>query len=506
MKLLDTLKALSTAQKLALVGAVAGVVFAMSLLVQGAVKQPMGLLYAGLDPMHTGEVIAELEKRGVEYEIRGEAIFVPNSDRDSVRFALAKDGLPQQSVSGYELLDDVNGFSITSEMYNATYWRAKEGELTRTVLAIPGVSSARVHIGASLRSGFSRSGPSQTASVTLVSSNRISASQAEAIQYLVALAVSGLDPADVAVIDPKRGMLAGPNIDRMEEPGVVAEGQSSTLEQKILRLLEARVGPGNARVSVTVDVNRQRQRVSEVVFDPNSRVIRNRTSNDTSEASGGGGGGVTVSSNLPQGAGSQGGGNSTVKNSTESVVYDINETRRETETLPGEIERISVAVLLNEQVLGFDANAEDSAPLMRSLVADFEQLILSGAGLNADRGDSLTVDLMPFQELEVEELTPAPGLVETLTERYFWSALQAILLGLVVIVLGFGVVRPLLAQGAKSDLGTDAGAIAGTTPALANDPVDPLDYLKDYTRERQDETASLLQEWLNEDRKALVNE
>ena len=176
MKLLDTLKALSTAQKLALVGAVAGVVFAMSLLVQGAVKQPMGLLYAGLDPMHTGEVIAELEKRGVEYEIRGEAIFVPNSDRDSVRFALAKDGLPQQSVSGYELLDDVNGFSITSEMYNATYWRAKEGELTRTVLAIPGVSSARVHIGASLRSGFSRSGPSQTASVTLVSSNRISAS------------------------------------------------------------------------------------------------------------------------------------------------------------------------------------------------------------------------------------------------------------------------------------------------------------------------------------------
>ena len=494
------------AQKLALAGALAGVVIAMTMLMQGAVKQPMGLLYAGLDPMHTGEVIAELEKRGVDYEIRGEAIFVPNSERDSVRFSLAKDGLPQQSVQGYELLDDVNGFSVTSEMYNATYWRAKEGELTRTILAIPGVSSARVHIGASLRSGFSRSGPSQTASVTLVASNRISASQAEAIQYLVALAVSGLEPADVAVIDPKRGLLAGPNVDRLEEPGVMAEGQSSQLEQKILRLLEARVGPGNARVSVTVDVNRQRQRVSEVVFDPNSRVIRNRTSNDISEASGGGGGGggVTVSSNLPQGAGGSGGGNSTVKNSTESVVYDINETRRETETLPGEIERISVAVLLNEQVLGFDANAEDSAPLMRSLVSDFEQLILSGAGLNADRGDSLTVDLMPFQEMEVEELTPAPGLVETLTERYFWSALQTILLGLVVIVLGFGVVRPLLSQGPKSGLDTAVGAAAA--PALTNEAPDALDYLKDYTRERQDETASLLQEWLNEDRKALVNE
>ena len=176
MKLLETLKALSVAQKLALAGSVAGVVIAMTMMVQGAVQQPKALLYSGLDPMHTGEVIAELEKRGVDYELRGEAIFIPQSERDSVRFSLAKDGLPQQSVQGYELLDDVNGFSITSEMYNAAYWRAKEGELTRTILAIPGVSSARVHIGASLRSGFSRSGPPQTASVTLVSNSKVSAS------------------------------------------------------------------------------------------------------------------------------------------------------------------------------------------------------------------------------------------------------------------------------------------------------------------------------------------
>ena len=292
----------------------------------------------------------------------------------------------------------------------------------------------------------------------------------------------------------------------MEEPAIVAESQSTRLEQKILRLLEARVGPGNARVSVSVDVNRQRQRVSEIVYDPSSRVIRNRTTNDVSEASGGGSAGVTVASNLPQGAGGQAGGSSTLKNSTESVVYDVNETRRETETLPGEIERISVAVLLNEQVLGFDANAEDSAPLMRSLVSDFEQLILSGAGLSADRGDSLTVELMPFQEIEVEELTPAPSLVETLTERYFWSGLQAILLGIVVIVLGFGVVRPLLSQRSASVLDTTADPAVDGSGVLTTESVDALEYLKSYTRERQDETASLLEEWLNEDRKALVNE
>jgi hypothetical protein len=99
-----------------------------------------GLLYSGLDASVTGEIIDELDKRGTRYEIKGDAILVPQKDRDSVRFALARDGLPKQSVQGYELLDNVNGFSVTSEMYNAAYWRAKEGELTRTILAVPGSS------------------------------------------------------------------------------------------------------------------------------------------------------------------------------------------------------------------------------------------------------------------------------------------------------------------------------------------------------------------------------
>ena len=119
--------------------------------------------HSGLEPQYAGEIIEELDQSGIRYEIQGGAIFIPEGKRDQVRFALAKEGLPRQSVQGYELLDEVNGFSVTSEMYNASYWRAKEGELTRTILAIPGITSARVHIGASLRSGFSRSQPAQTA-------------------------------------------------------------------------------------------------------------------------------------------------------------------------------------------------------------------------------------------------------------------------------------------------------------------------------------------------------
>lgn len=138
MNFLTNLRALPVSRQIMLAAAVLGVVIAMTFMVQGAMKKPMALLYSGLEASVTGDIIDELEKRGTEYEIKGDAIFVPQDDRDSICFALARDGLPKQSVQGYELLDSVNGFSVTSEMYNAAYWRAKEGELTRTILAVPG--------------------------------------------------------------------------------------------------------------------------------------------------------------------------------------------------------------------------------------------------------------------------------------------------------------------------------------------------------------------------------
>ena len=505
MKFFETLKSLSLSRQLMLAGAVVGVMMAMSFLVRGAMKEPMALLYSGLEAVHAGEIVEELEQRGITYDIRGEAIFIPQSDRDSVRLALAKEGLPQQSIQGYELLDEVNGFSVTSEMYNATYWRAKEGELTRTILAIPGVKSARVHIGASLRSGFARTQPANTASVTLSTAHRISASQAEAIQYLVALAVSGLNPDEVVVIDPRDGILAGPGRNQEQAPGVVADTQANLLELKIQNLIDARVGQGNVRVSVTMDISRESQHISEVTFDPQSRFIRNRTTSDNSESNQGGSPALTVASNLPQ-AVSQGGGSSgTMKNSTESVAYEVNEVRTETQKHPGEIERISIAVLLNEQALGIDPAAENAVSMAEQIITDFEQLIQSAAGLDLERGDVLTVELMPFHELPVEDMIAAPGLMAQLLERYLWSGLSALLLGLVVIILGVGVIRPLLVR--KPDAAADAMSEPGLSASGSGmETADPFEFLKNYTQERQDETAALLQDWLSEDQKAAVNE
>jgi flagellar M-ring protein FliF len=509
MGFIDNLRALGLQRQIMLAAAVLGVLAAMTFLVRTTLQPSMSLLYSGLDPVRAGEVINELESLDVTYEIRGEAIFIPASVRDRTRFALARDGLPRQSIQGYELLDSVNGFSVTSEMYNAAYWRAKEGELTRTILTTPGVDSARVHIGANLRSGFSRATPTPTASVTLSSARRLNSGQAEAIQYLVALAVSGLNPEDVVVIDPRHGILAGPTADTAEAPGVVAEDQASALEQKIKRLLFARLGDGNAEVSVSVDVSRERTVISDVRFDPESRVVRSRTTNDSNETNQGGGN-LTVASNLPQGDAAAGQNESTSKSSTESIAYELNETRTQTERLPGQIERVSIAVLLNQEALGIDLTAADAAAQIEQARQNFEALVRNAAGLEVDRGDTLTVELMPFQALPEVEMTPAPSMVSRLLEQHLWSAIQAIFLGIIVLALGFGVMRPVFAQGgtATGDTdgagdGTGAGGLDGE---LFEQSSDPIDYLKDYTSENQEQTAALLQDWLKEDRKKAANE
>lgn len=509
MRFLETLRRLPPQRQLVLGGAVISVILAMLLLVRGALNDPFTLLYAGLEPRKAGEIVQALDQRNIPYEIREGSILVPLGVRDEIRFALAQDGLPKQSVQGYELLDDVNGFSITSEMYKASYWRAKEGELTRTILAIPGVDAARVHIGANLRTGFSRSGTVPTASVTLSTVRDLSQSQAEAIQFLVALAVAGLNPDDVAVIDSEKGIIAGPNAGDTASPSLAAEDMASAVETKVAQLLEARVGSGNVRVSVSVDVTRDVERISEVRFDPDSRVVRQRTTSDRNDTSAGNGqpGAITVASNLPVEAGQGGTRSSSSKNSSETIAYELNEVRTETQRLPGEVRRMSVAVLINETALNIDATGTDTAQQLELLAAEFQELISSAAGLDPRRGDNVTVEMMPFSEPNVDEgLRPSPGLIERLVERHMWQAVQAVFLLIVVLALGLGVIRPVLSPGSSAQGKSQNGGSQDADTLDEEFATDPFEFLKNYTRDREDQAASVLQDWLNDEQKVAVNE
>ena len=124
------------------------------------------MLYSGLDATAAGEVVAELEAEGVAFEVDGAAILVDSAARDRIRMALAAKGLPAGGPAGYEILDNLSGFGTTSQMFDAAYWRAKEGELARTITGSPDVRAARVHLANPVSQPFSRT-PAGSASVTV---------------------------------------------------------------------------------------------------------------------------------------------------------------------------------------------------------------------------------------------------------------------------------------------------------------------------------------------------
>ena len=163
--------------------AAAGMFAAILAMTNLASKPSLTLLYSGLETSQAGEIVKSLEARGVTYDIRGGSIFVEAAQRDALRMTLASEGLPANNTKGYELLDSLNGFGTTAQMFDAAYWRAKEGELARTIAASPLVSTARVHIANSSRNPFQKNAePSASVSVT-ATDGAMPANHAKALRY-----------------------------------------------------------------------------------------------------------------------------------------------------------------------------------------------------------------------------------------------------------------------------------------------------------------------------------
>ncbi len=456
---------LTLTKRAVLVTATVGVFLAVLGLARVSQTQGQSLLYAGLEQRAAGDVISALEQAGVAFEVRGEAIYVPTSQRDSLRMQLASQGLPASGGAGYELLDQLSGFGTTSQMFDAAYWRAKEGELARTVLALPQAKAARVHISQSTGGEFLRN-RRMTASVTVTtSSGSLSADQADALRHLVASAIGNMQPQDVSVIDSVGGLIA-----QRDETGLGSSGDARAVDIKrnVERLLAARVGPGRAVVEVSVDLVREREAITEKRLDPQSRVAISSDTEQTKDSATDNQSGVTVASNLPAGAGAGGSaGNSQSSKTRERVNFEVSETSREVLREPGAIRRLTVAVLVDgERVVAADGTTTWQVRPEAEL-ADLRELVSSAAGLDEARGDVLTLKSMEFQILPSDGSLAEASLFSSIGPIDTMSALQIAVLGLVSLSLGLFVVRPLLLQ----SLGPANAAGGATAPIALPGPV-----------------------------------
>lgn len=498
-----------------------------------AAAPSMVLLYAGLENGAAGDVVAALEQRGTPFEVRGGSIFVPASQRDKLRLTLAGEGLPMTGGRGYELLDNLSGFGTTSQMFDAAYWRAKEGELARTIVASPFVSQARVHIANAGSNPFQRS-VAPTASVSVVATGLpITSAQANALRYLVASAVSGMSAENVAIIDANGTLISQTETDNAPGKG---EDRAQVLRERVLRLVEARVGRGNAVVEVSVDTVTETESIRKRQFDPDGRVAISTETEERSDSSQNqAGGSVTVASNLPDGDAAESEGSNTQASETrERVNYEVSETEHEILKAPGAVRRLTVAVLVNA-LSSSDANGTPVfEPRPESELEALRDLVASAVGFQEDRGDVITIKSMELPSVEAIGSAAAPGLLQQLNLD-FMSLVQFVVLAFVAIILALFVLRPLVnapsrvaetPPAALPDLLSADEPTISTPDALTGEiqtsdftplaqlgtgNVDasglpdfsatgdaPADRLRSMIGERKEETVEILRSWLEE--------
>jgi len=537
---------LDTQRRIIVAGATVAVFAAVLALSSLAGKPSMSLLYAGMEGAQAAEVVTALEQRGAIYEVRGDSIFVESPRRDELRMMLAGEGLPAAGGQGYELLDSLSGFGTTSQMFDAAYWRAKEGELARTILASSQVRAARVHIANASSQPF-RKDIHPTASVWITSAGgSLSSAQAKAMKFLIASAVTGMRPEDVSVIDSEGGLISSGD----EETGnPSSDDKAVELKHNVERLLEARVGYGKAVVEVSVETVTERESISERRFDPDSRIaISTDVEERSNKSDDSGAGAVTVASNLPTGAGgSQSASQSQSNETRERTNYEVSETTREVLKTPGAIKKISVAVLVDGlQRTDADGNVtwEDRpAEELESLRA----LVASAVGYNEARGDEITLRSMSFEPVALTGTEAVAGSISN-TPIDLTSIIQSAVLAVVALVLGLFVLKPMLAQPAHAieapnsaaELPRPEGnraALPALTGEIDEDPdlpgnpmtvvsdfdmgelsmpmgmamgnygeeeeLDPVDRLRKLIEERQTESVEILRGWL-EDREENV--
>lgn len=511
---------------------VAAATMAMFLAILGLARiggaQNMALLYAGLDPATAGEVVAALDRQGVTYRIEGDSIQVPAEQRDSLRMVLAAEGLPANSGTGYELLDGLSGFGTTSQMFDAAYWRAKEGELARTILANRSIRSARVHIARGPDQPFARE-TRPTASVTVRTTAGLDKAQASALRHLVAAAVPQMRPEDVAIIDSVTGLIPAD----AEAGAVSPDARAAEIRRNVERLLAAHVGPGHTAVEVAVDVVTEREAITERLFDPQGRVAISSESEEKSGSSTDPGGQVTVASNLPDGdASGKSTGQSRSNETRERVNYEVSETQRELLRLPGAIRRLSVAVLVDGRQVEAADGSTAFQPRSDEELSALRELVASAVGLDEGRGDVLVVKSLAFQPMGQDGALAESGLLAPLARLDPMALAQTGILALVVLVLGLFVLRPLLMSQrlppvlpeplALPELpGLPGLALPGTTaPAYSGQALtgeiddgqgfgalqmiaadegedrDPVSRLRRLIAERQAESVEILRSWI----------
>jgi flagellar M-ring protein FliF len=463
----DFLKGIGAARFGAMIAVTAALIGFFAFVIMRVTTPQMTTLFTDLSVEDSSGIIKDLERQGIQFEIRNEGsiIMVPKDKVTRLRMKLAEGGLPKGGGVGYEVFDKSDALGTTSFVQNINHLRALEGELARTIRAIDRIQAARVHLVLPERPLFSREAPEPSASIVVRVRGALETGQIRAIRHLVASAVNGLKPQRVSIVDESGQLLADGAATDADQ--VVGDERRTTYEKRIRKQVEdivsSVVGSGRARVQLSADFDFNKVTQTSDKFDPEGRVLRSTQTREESSMTADNNGQVTVNNELP---GQQQNSGPTAKDqskkSEETNNYEISRTTKTEVTEAGRVNRISVAVLVDGIYTKNDTGELAYTDRTKEQLDRIATLVRSAIGFDQKRGDQVEVVNLRFADAPsttpIAEPSGFLGMLQFTKDdvMYFVELGVMMLLGLVVL---FMVIRPLVKRILASD--EVAAAISG---------------------------------------------
>ena len=331
-------------------------------------------LYTDIDMKEAGELAGKLREMNQDFKIGGDGsiVMVPEENRLMLRNALAAEGFPKTGFIGYEVFDEVP-LGMTEFLQEVKHQQALEGELKRTILLLDQIEDVRLHVVIPKPSLFTDEQRPATASImlNLRQNMRLSRPQIQGIQRLVASSVEGLDPNHITVVDNLGNMLS----EEMDPLARVTAKQleiqrdvEAYLESRTQGILDRVLGPDQAFVRISAELDFDQREETVETFDPNQKVTRSEQRSEESSAEAG------------------------TKENTVSN-FEINSSIRRITGSVGGLKRVSTALMINEQkpVIGLDPGDFQTEPRTPGDIEQVSQIVRGAVGFNDTRNDILTV-------------------------------------------------------------------------------------------------------------------
>ena len=383
-------------------GSAAAAVVFLVMIMHFASAPSYSTLLTGLDPAQTGKIESTLSAKGIGYQIQngGTALAVTASQTSQARIALASAGLlgVGSQQPGFELLNS-SQLGASNFQQQVTYQRALEGQLDQTIEQIQGIDSATVNLVLPNQQDqlFGDNSQTSSASVLLSDSGNLDPNAVKGIAELVASSVQGLSDSKVTITDSSGALLWPASGSDSASGGSGGSQQSadqqydSTTAAAVTGMLAQTLGPGKAQVMVNANVNANQATSDTLTYGKKGVPLTQQT--QTEALKGGSPSASGTTGTIPAYAATSGSSNSNYSNKTANTTYGVDKTVTHAVIAPGAVQNQTVSVLVDKSV------PASAIPAIKSAVA-------GAVGLNAKRGDTLSVSQIAFAK---PAAAPAPA-------------------------------------------------------------------------------------------------